>query len=223
MRPSPTPSGRVRRRVLVAAGSIGGLALLTGTGATVAQRFTDVSESPFRADIEWITSTGIDPGAGKHEFQPETPVLRHELAAALYRFAGSPATVGARGVFTDVPADAQNRAEIEWLQAQGLEWGSAEGEFQPNAVATRGLLADYLHGLLEARLRRHGLRIDPEAADLFADVAADHPAAAQIRWIRASGITAGFPDATFRPDGDLLRQEMAVFIRGAALLADRAR
>jgi hypothetical protein len=47
----------------------------------------------------------------------------------------------------------------------------------------------------------------------FSDVLSDHWAYSFIESIWAAGLTAGFPDGTYRPDNPVTRAEMAVFLK----------
>jgi len=46
----------------------------------------------------------------------------------------------------------------------------------------------------------------------FSDVSAANPFLADIAWLKASGITTGYPDDTFRPTGSVTREAMAAFL-----------
>jgi hypothetical protein len=48
---------------------------------------------------------------------------------------------------------------------------------------------------------------------IFLDVDAGHPFYEQIKWLKESGITNGYPDGTFKPNQTVTRGEMAVFLK----------
>ncbi len=50
--------------------------------------FTDISESVFKADIEWLAATGITRGCGVNKFCPDSAVTRGQMAAFLHRALG---------------------------------------------------------------------------------------------------------------------------------------
>ncbi|MCC5951448.1 MAG: S-layer homology domain-containing protein [Acidimicrobiia bacterium] len=52
----------------------------------------------------------------------------------------------------------------------------------------------------------------PPVAPDFSDVPLDHPAHAAIECMAAAGVTAGYPDGTFRPDVPVSRQAMVAFL-----------
>jgi hypothetical protein len=49
----------------------------------------------------------------------------------------------------------------------------------------------------------------------FSDVPPSHPFFADIEWMKAAGITSGFPDGTYRPDEVVNRGTMAAFLHRA--------
>ena len=54
------------------------------------------------------------------------------------------------------------------------------------------------------------------AVDAFPDVPDSHWAHDFIKWLFDNGITSGFPDGTYRPDNNVTRAEMAVFVQQVA-------
>ena len=54
------------------------------------------------------------------------------------------------------------------------------------------------------------------AVDAFPDVPDSHFAHDFIKWLFDNGITSGFPDGTYRPDNNVTRAQMAVFIQQVA-------
>ncbi|MCM3762511.1 amidase family protein [Alkalihalobacillus oceani] len=91
---------------------------------------------------------------------------------------------------------------IDTLVELGLISGYPDGTFRPNASISRAEAARII-------ARELGLE-DGESS--FADVAAGHWAAADIGAVESAGILTGYPDGTFKPDGRLSRQEMAVIL-----------
>ena len=45
----------------------------------------------------------------------------------------------------------------------------------------------------------------------FSDVPLNHPYYKEIEWMKAQGITTGWPDGTYRPEGSVNRDAMAAF------------
>jgi hypothetical protein len=63
-------------------------------------------------------------------------------------------------------------------------------------------------GLLAPAVANAGL-IGPS----FSDVPESHPFYDEIQWMALSGVSEGYPDGTYRPTGNVSRQEMAAFMQ----------
>lgn len=104
--------------------------------------FTDVAENAFYYQaVLWAAERGIITGT---TFDPDGVVTRGQLAAILYRNAGSPAVSGSAG-FTDVPGDAYYAKAVAWIAKQGIASGTGERTFSPDAVCTRGQIVTFLY------------------------------------------------------------------------------
>ena len=104
--------------------------------------FADVKEDAYYFQPAlWAAERGIVPGTA---FHPDEPVTRGQLAAFLYRNAGSPA-VKSENSFTDVPSDADYAKAVIWVAAQGIASGTGEHTFSPDAVCTRGQIVTFLY------------------------------------------------------------------------------
>ncbi|MHA7282695.1 polysaccharide deacetylase family protein, partial [Arthrobacter sp. TMS2-4] len=88
--------------------------------------FADVSTSRvFYKEISWLAAQGISTGwaeaNGTRTFRPLQATTRDQMAAFLYRAAGSPAyTPPAVSPFADVSTSRVFYKEISWLAAQGI-------------------------------------------------------------------------------------------------------
>lgn len=104
--------------------------------------FTDVKETDYYYQPAlWAAQRGIVPGTA---FHPDEPVTRGQLAAFLYRNAGSPA-VERKNDFTDVPNDAYYAQAVTWVAAQGIASGTGEKTFSPDVICTRGQIVTFLY------------------------------------------------------------------------------
>ena len=112
--------------------------------------FTDVDSSDgFYKEIVWLQQQGLTNGtnAAVPMFSPYAAVTRGQMAAFLYRMAGSPSVnLPATSPFTDVAMANGFYKEIVWLQQQKITTGTnpAGTTFSPNAVVTRGQVAAFL-------------------------------------------------------------------------------
>lgn len=96
---------------------------------------------------------------GGHEFRPYAEVARCDMAAFLYRLAGSPAfesTAKQRAAFSDVDENTPHAKEVWWLVAQGISagWDEADGTmtFRPYETVKRANMAAFLHRMDEKGL-----------------------------------------------------------------------
>ncbi|WP_344196475.1 S-layer homology domain-containing protein, partial [Aeromicrobium alkaliterrae] len=112
--------------------------------------FTDVASSHvFLSHIAWLAGTGVSTGYangdGTFSFRPGQPVLREQMAAFLYRLAGSPSVPPSSACsFTDVPSNHVFRTAICWLAANNISTGYADGTFRPGQPVLREQMAAFL-------------------------------------------------------------------------------
>lgn len=120
-------------------------------------KFRDVdSSTPHAKEIWWLASTGVsagwDMGNGVYEFRPYAEVTRCDMAAFLYRLAGSPdftPSASERLAFRDVNASTPHANEIFWLASSGVSkgWDEADGSktFRPYNIVVRCDMSAFLH------------------------------------------------------------------------------
>lgn len=172
--------------------------------------FSDVSETnPFKEEIEWLASTGITGGYEDGTFRPTAAVTRQAMAAFIFRLLGDDEYVAPEEpTFTDVATTHTFYREIEWLAAEGLTEGYADGTYRPtNSISRQAMAAFLFRGFVD----------DPEDFAVpedptFSDVSTDHPFFAQIEWLVGADITTGYDDGTFRGSANVTRQAMAAFL-----------
>ncbi|MCL6422227.1 pullulanase-type alpha-1,6-glucosidase [Brachybacterium sp. JHP9] len=174
--------------------------------------FTDVPASlQFHDDICWAAEQGYVTGWADGSYRPVSPVNRDAMAAFLYRMAGSPAvdTSGA-SPFTDIKAGDEHYAAVLWAYQEGITtgWVKADGtrEFRPVTPIDRDAMAAFVY-----RYAGEPAASAP-AAGPFSDVPAGLQYAKEIAWLKAQGITTGFPDGSYRPWGPMNRDAMAAFM-----------
>ena len=93
--------------------------------------------------VGWLADQGITSGTSAGVFSPAAKVTRGQMAAFLWRSAGSPAFAGNHG-FGDVPAGSYYEVAVGWLADQGITSGTSAGVFSPAAKVTRGQMAAFL-------------------------------------------------------------------------------
>ena len=173
--------------------------------------FSDVDESTYHADdIAWLAQSGITTGFPDGTFRPMAEVARCDMAAFLYRLAGSPAyevTEEDMAKFSDVDEGTPHLKEVCWLASEGISTGFPDGTFRPLASIARCDMAAFLE-----RLGALMGAAEPGEGASFTDVDGSTPHAASIAWLSGTGITTGFPDGTFRPLDTIVRCDMAAFL-----------
>lgn len=197
------------------------------TGATrtltlhVGRSFVDVAPAHWAyRDVETLFHTSLTRGCAQTppRFCPEASANRAEMAVFLVRamhgpdFSPPPPT---GTLFADVSAAHWAAAEIEQLYADGLTKGCGiPGLFCPAKLVQRSEMAVFLLRV------RHGSDYSPPAASgtVFADVPADHWAAAWIEQLRAEGLTTGCSPTEFCPEATVTRAELAAFLTRTLLL-----
>lgn len=89
--------------------------------------FTDVpSDAWYAGAVNWSASRGIVTGYSTGAFGPEDAVTREQLAAMLYRYAGTPEPTGSLDGFNDKDAVSDYAADaLCWAVDEGLLTGKA--------------------------------------------------------------------------------------------------
>lgn len=107
--------------------------------------FTDTVESAWYADaVLWASQNGIVGGYNDALFGAEDPVTREQLAAILWRYAGSPHSE-TKNVFSDEREIADYAIDaVNWARSNGYISGIEGNRFAPDAYATRAEIAAIL-------------------------------------------------------------------------------
>ena len=206
-------------------GSIGGgdKKHMKGSVTLVPEGFMALSDldkdTPHLMDILWLYAMGITTGFKDGTYRSLDSVARCDMAAFLYRLAGSPAfTPSGEDIayFADVDANTPHCNEIWWLAHEGISkgWDEEGGThtFRPYASITRCDMAAFLYRLAGSPT------YTPSAADkaYFSDVDAKTPHAVEVWWLASTGISMGWTESdgthTFRPYNEIARCDMAAFL-----------
>ncbi|QHC65685.1 hypothetical protein GSU68_03205 [Rathayibacter sp. VKM Ac-2759] len=108
--------------------------------------FSDVPTSnPFYTAVEWMKAKGITTGNADGTYAPDQDVSRQAMSAFLARLAVNPGFARPSASFSDVPAANPFFAQIEWMKAEGITTGNADGTFAPLAPVSRQAMAAFLH------------------------------------------------------------------------------
>ena len=183
--------------------------------------FTDVikGKTPHFDEILWLADQGISTGwkqpDGTTTFAPQADVNRQDMAAFLYRLAGSPEfdETKAKNPFADVTEKTPHYKEILWLASTGITTGYTQADgtvrFEGLAGVQRQDMAAFLH-----RLADYAKAPAPTGEDKsFTDVDEKTPHAEDIAWLAKTGVTTGYEDGTFGGSRIVIRQDMAAFLQ----------
>jgi hypothetical protein len=131
---------------------------------------------------------------------PQWNWLMHYLGGAWNQVGGT--------TFPDVLSDHWAYAFIESIWSMGLTAGYPNGTYGPDNSVTRAEMAVFLKKGI------HGSSYTPPALNgshPFNDLAG-HWAEAWMEELYDEGMTSGYPDGTYRPENQVTRAEMAVFL-----------
>ena len=224
--PAPARSVPPRRTLLLAGAAAAAVVGAVSAGA-VLPRMLGPASSPFSdvadgdAGLEamlWADDTGVLPAAGG-AFSPEAVVTRGEVAAALHRFAGTPAVPleDVPVLIVDLGEDPEQASALLWLHGRGALWGDAELKVHPEDPATREGASGMLAALLRPALAGIGA-VWPsggadgsggtEGRDLSAELSPD------AAWLTSAGMA---PDGSTHWQGEqaVTRAELAAVLHRA--------
>lgn len=125
------------------------LSMTRGMVSTVLARLagadTTGGETWYAKGTVWAVENGISDGTA-----PEQPVTREQLAAMLYRYAGSPAVSGELGFDDADSISAWARDAVRWCVDNGILNGVGGNRMTPQDLARRGQVAAMLMRFLQA-------------------------------------------------------------------------
>lgn len=125
------------------------LSMTRGMVGTVLARLagadTAGGETWYAKGTVWAVENGISDGTN-----PEQPVTREQLAAMLYRYAGSPAVSGELGFDDADSISAWARDAVRWCVDNGILNGVGGNRMTPQDIARRGQVAAMLMRFLQA-------------------------------------------------------------------------
>ena len=104
--------------------------------------FSDISDTAFVEDINWLRHTGITTGCGDDTYCPDRPVTRGQMAAFLSRALQLPAAQA--DYFTD-DEGSTFEDDINRLRQAGITTGCGDDTYCPDRPVTRGQMAAFLY------------------------------------------------------------------------------
>lgn len=156
--------------------------------------------------MDRVAELGLMDGA------PDESVTRAELAAALYRLAGSPAQAGVQNPFTDVAQDAPYRDAVIWAAGKGILEGRSAGAFAPADGLERQEIAQIMNRFAADAVGQKSLASREDALSGYSDAAGvSAEAKAAMNWAAASEYITG-AGGKLMPQNAVSRAEAAAIL-----------
>ena len=125
--------------------------------------FADVPGDAWYADgVYWARLAGVVGGYSEDQFGPDDPVTREQIAAILWRYAGSPAAESGTDFADEGSISAYATQAVDWARANGIVNGVEDNRFLPQSSATRAQVATILRNYLT--MEEAGEPEDPEGS-----------------------------------------------------------
>ena len=111
--------------------------------------FSDIETgSIYASAAAWTSANGVMSGYGGGVFGANDPVTREQMAAILWRYAGSPAAQSGQDFADESSIAAYAQAVVDWARANGVIEGKTGNLFDPKGSLTRAQTAAILHRYL---------------------------------------------------------------------------
>lgn len=131
--------------------------------------FTDTPDGAWYEDaVLWAVRNRIMSGYTASTFGPHDPITREQLAAILWRYAGSPAAEAGEAYADEASIASWAVTAVDWARTCGFINGMSDGSFQPDGRATRAQVAAILMRYDQARTEEPSPEHAPqEGADVL--------------------------------------------------------
>lgn len=158
-----------------------GLAETYGLTEYQARTFSDIDNSPYRAQIQQLATYEILQGDGTGAFRPDDGLTRAQLCALLAQALQCGSYTGVSR-FSDVSADSWYYSAVNTMAAMGLVQGVGGGRFDPDAPVDHQQFITIM-GRLGQKLN---LFLDMTVDDMPEDALSDPALAGYAGWARES-------------------------------------
>ena len=131
--------------------------------------FADTPDGAWYEDaVLWAVRNRIMSGYTADTFGPHDPVTREQLAAILWRYAGSPAAEAGEAYADEASIASWAVTAVDWARTRGFINGMSDGSFRPDGRATRAQVAAILMRYDQARTEEPSPEPAPqEGADVL--------------------------------------------------------
>ena len=181
------------------------------SGGVPEDGFHDVPQgSTHEAAIDCVVHWGLAQGSGG-SYLPVQPVSREQMASFIARLVlRSGGTLPAGSNAFDDDAGSVHEASIDALAAAGIVSGTGPRRYAPGALVTRAQMATFLVRALEYRV---GATLPAGPDHFFDDAGSVH--VTNIDKAAEAGIASGYAGGSYRPSGNVGRDQMASFLARA--------
>lgn len=168
------------------------------------ESYVDVPEShPYYQEIMFLQSKGVINTSSRYGINEV--VTREEVAVMVSK------AIGLNGKqtstkFKDVPSSLSSSGYINSAVNAGIINGYPDGTFKPKTLVTRGHMAAFIS---------RGFKLTQDADIKFKDVPVGSTAYEHVSKLAYSNITTGYEDGSFKPNENLTRAHISVFIARA--------
>ena len=112
--------------------------------------FPDIADGAYYAAAsQWAAANGIITGYPDGSFGPDDPITRQQLAAILWRYAGSPSAPAGQDYADESAIAGYAATAVDWARASGVIGGKDGNRFDPSGSATRAQVAVILNRYME--------------------------------------------------------------------------
>ena len=174
--------------------------------------FSDVDAGAWYAEaVAYVREHGIMNGTTETTFNPDATTTRGQMAAILYRAAGSPASNGNLAGFSDVADTAYYAQAVRWANAGGIITGYSDGTFRADTPVTRQQMT--------AILWRYAGSPPAAAASISDASEVSSYAVSAVNWAVVNNIVAPVSSGVFAPQSPASRAQIAAAITNLIRIA----
>jgi hypothetical protein len=186
--------------------------------------YGDGGSEPFWAfhSIEAAYAAGVVQGYADDTYRPALVVTRDQMAVYIARALaggdGHVPTGPSAPSFADVGADHWALNYVEYCTAHNVVQGYWDDTYRPGDPVNRGQMAVYIARAMVAPVGDAAL-LPPAAPGSFPDVPGEDDqwqwCWTHVEFCRAQGVVQGYWDGRYRPELEVTRDQMAVYIQRA--------
>lgn len=142
--------------------------------ASYGGEFSDVaSSSEYASAVAWSAANGIMSGYGGGVFGANDPVTREQLAALLWRYAGSPSAEAGEDFADEARIANYAQTAVDWARANSIINGRTGNIFDPKATITRAEVTAILYRYLTNGNGSSGEDSDTPTVFITTDISAE--------------------------------------------------